>query len=251
MYTKIIQITDCHLFGDRNAQLKHCNTYHSLRRVCAQIRRQHNDTTLLLLTGDLSQDKSVESYHLLQTLISELGIPAAAIPGNHDNPQIMQTVFDPSIITTANELAIGGWRLMLLNSSVPQQVSGKIEKYELERLAHRLSNETDMPVMIALHHPPVALGSTWLDKVGLENADELNTILYNSKQTRVAIFGHAHQVYYTKIRQIAYFCTPSTCRQFLPASAEFALDILPPAYRVLKLYPDGDFQTHIEFLQPD
>ncbi|MGH8327024.1 MAG: 3',5'-cyclic-AMP phosphodiesterase, partial [Steroidobacteraceae bacterium] len=43
--------------------------------------------------------------------------------------------------------------------------------------------------------------------------------------------------------------TPSTCTQFLPRSAEFALDRLPPAYRTLELCADGSIVTDVVWVE--
>ena len=40
--------------------------------------------------------------------------------------------------------------------------------------------------------------------------------------------------------------TPSTCVQFLPQSATFAVDNAAPGYRWLSLYEDGSLETGVE-----
>jgi len=42
--------------------------------------------------------------------------------------------------------------------------------------------------------------------------------------------------------------TPATCRQFKPASDEFALDDNPPAYRRIELHVDGNVSTELVWL---
>ena len=100
-------------------------------------------------------------------------------------------------------------------------------------------------VLICLHHPPVKVGSAWLDSVGLDNGPQLLSELATDGRVRMALFGHVHQAYDAMHDGIRIVGTPSTCRQFLPASDEFAVDDRPPAYRRLSLQPDGDVDTEV------
>jgi 3',5'-cyclic-AMP phosphodiesterase len=43
--------------------------------------------------------------------------------------------------------------------------------------------------------------------------------------------------------------TPATCAQFVPGSADFAIDDRPPGYRVLELMPDGSIATEVCWLE--
>ncbi len=43
--------------------------------------------------------------------------------------------------------------------------------------------------------------------------------------------------------------TPSTCAQFRPASADFALDAKPPGYRWLTLHEDGSLQAEARWVR--
>ena len=54
-----------------------------------------------------------------------------------------------------------------------------------------------------------------------------------------------HQAYDRFHDGIRVVGTPSTCRQFLPDSDEFAVDDRPPAYRRMSLLPDGSMETKV------
>ena len=102
--------------------------------------------------------------------------------------------------------------------------------------------------MVCLHHPPLTVGSQWLDSVGLQNAAEFLALISRCANVRVAIFGHVHQnvdVLHDSIRIIG---TPSTCRQFKPGSDEFALDDNAPAYRRISLAADGTIEEELVWL---
>lgn len=244
---KVIQITDCHLLADRRSLLDGCNTYASLENVLRHIQQHHHDTGLLLLTGDLSQDGSVGSYRLLQDRIGATGISAAALPGNHDNPLLMREIFDPKVIAYPRHLNLEQWQILLLDSTVPGETSGFLYAAELEWLRRRLA-ETPRATLVALHHPATPVGSPWMDRVGLKNSRELLSILSEARHVKAVVYGHAHQVGFTAYGNFACYCTPSTWRQYKPGAVNYAVDILPPGYRVLNLLPDGRLTTHVEFV---
>ena len=105
--------------------------------------------------------------------------------------------------------------------------------------------------MICLHHPPVPMGSTWLDTVGLDNGAEFLERITASGRFRIAIFGHVHQQYDAEHAGIRIIATPSTCRQFAEGSDEFALDDKPPAYRRINLHADGSFEHELIWLDDE
>ena len=89
------------------------------------------------------------------------------------------------------------------------------------------------------------MGSKWLDSVGLDNGGLLLAELAAIDSVRVALFGHVHQAYDQEHEGIRVVGTPSTCRQFLPNSDDFAVDDKSPGYRRLELLPDGSVETEV------
>lgn len=105
--------------------------------------------------------------------------------------------------------------------------------------------------MICLHHPPVDMGSAWLDTVGLRNGEEFLQRVQSLGRVRLAVFGHVHQPYDREHDGIRIIGTPSTCRQFLPGSDDFAVDDRPPAYRRITLHDDGSSDTKLIWVNND
>ena len=56
---KVLQLTDCHLFADKNKDLLGVNTYKSFDAVLNAIKAQNFDYDFIAFTGDISQDYSV------------------------------------------------------------------------------------------------------------------------------------------------------------------------------------------------
>ena len=72
----VAQITDTHLFAEVDRTWKGLSTAHTLQKVLDRLQQIQPPPDLLLLTGDLSQDETPESYQRLVSLIAPLGIPA-------------------------------------------------------------------------------------------------------------------------------------------------------------------------------
>jgi 3',5'-cyclic-AMP phosphodiesterase len=244
---KLIQLTDCHLYADPDADHKGVKPGRTLEAVCRYIADRHPELSALLLTGDLSQDESAESYRWLRSVIARLKAPAYAIPGNHDSRQRMSAAFGDAINLT-DGFELGPWKIHLLDSSVPGKTGGLIPEQELERLQRELARNPAAPHLIALHHHPLPVGSAWMDRIGLRNGDALNAILRRHEQARAVVFGHIHQEFSAREGHLLYLGTPSTCVQFRPRSLLYAADTLPPACRVLNLHEDGAFETRIEYV---
>lgn len=242
----VAQITDTHLFADPNQEQKGIVTAKSLQFVIERVEQLQPQPDVLLLTGDLSQDETPESYRYLQSILHPLSIPAYWIPGNHDDLPLMEQILDREPIFPDKSFQLGSWQFILLNSAIHGCVHGKLSLPSLEWLEHQLQNANHSPTLIAIHHPPLFVNSAWMDNISLQNRDDLLAILNRHPQVRLVIFGHIHQEFSHERQGIHYFGTPSTCVQFAPNLDEFGLDSLPPGFRLFNLYPDGTWETKVE-----
>lgn len=196
-------------------------------------------------TGDLIQDDSAAAYERFTTVVSQLGMPVHCVPGNHDIRELMKAAVSAPPFSYCDVVESGNWLVVGIDSCVSDQAGGAIETSEYDRLDAAIAASTADHVMVCLHHPPVAMGSQWLDGVGLAGSDEFFTRVTASGKVRLAIFGHVHQAYDAEHHGIQIIGTPSTCRQFKPNSDEFAVDEQPPAYRRITLHADGRFDTEL------
>lgn len=242
----VAQITDTHLFATSEQRLLGLQTQESLQVVLQQVKTLPQRPDLLLLTGDLSQDGSPASYELLQQMIGALGIPTYWLPGNHDDPAMMKRILTRSPISPQKSFHTGGWHFLLLDTSVPGCVHGHLAQTELDWLDQELGQSQDEPALIAFHHPPFLIGSDWMNDIGLHNAEELFAVCDRHPRIKLVLFGHIHQEFSRDRHGVHYLGTPSTCIQFKPNSANFALDEVQPGLRLTRLFLDGTWQSAIQ-----
>jgi len=240
---RLLQFTDPHLFARTDGELKGVRSYDSLRHVLAHAQQQHWNAAALLLTGDLVHDDAGGYVHIRE-LFGDLDKPVYLLPGNHDTPELAAEL-SGAPFQRCGHADLGGWRLIMLDSTVPGAAHGLLSDAELQRLESLLASAGERHVMVCLHHHPVPMISPWLDAVQLQNAAQLFAITDRFAALRAIAWGHVHQVFDTRRKGVRLLGTPSTCAQFMPYSETFATDGSPPGYRRLGLHADGSIDTEI------
>lgn len=243
----IAQVTDIHLFGDEDQKLLGLSTLRSFQAIVERLMSLQPQPDLLLLTGDLSQDGTPESYEYIQNLISSLAVPTYWLPGNHDCAGTMDQVLNRTPISPCKAFTQQAWSFLLINSTTPGCTHGHLSAETLNWLDFQLGlMDGPYPTVVALHHPPFYVDSSWLDSSKLQNPEELFAVLDRHPQVKLVLFGHIHQEFNCHRNSIHYLGCPSTSIQFEPHSSNFALDDQKPGFRLLSLYPDGRWETRIE-----
>lgn len=203
----------------------------------------------MFVTGDLIHDDSEKAYTRFRDFLQTLQLRVHCVPGNHDIPSLMRAVcVRPPFSYCAYE-EVGEWLLVGIDSCVEGEAGGAVSREELDRLSDIVTRSDAPHVMVFLHHPPVPMGSAWLDSVGMKNGNEVLARLNALRRIRAVAFGHVHQDYDDYHEGIRVLATPSTCRQFKPRNDEFATDDRPPAYRRITLASDGRMETELVWIE--
>lgn len=239
-----LQITDLHLFADSDSTLLGTATYDSLVRVIEDVKKKSLNPDFLILSGDLSQDNSLQSYQQVLELFKTFTCPIYYIPGNHDDLPTMAQCFKHSFLRHEKIRHQGNWTFIFLNSHLPNQVHGFLTATELGFLENSLK-ESKQNVMIFIHHHVIDCGTTWLHDLGLHNASEFLAVIDAHPSVKAVVSGHIHQDFDRIQDHIRYLATPSTCIQFKPNQDRFTLDSENPGYRLLVCYDDGKIETEV------
>lgn len=246
---RLIQISDCHLLDDPKDRLKNVSTHGSLRALLERCKNTEKKAGAYVLTGDLSQTGSGQSYKNMAQLLSLINKPMYALAGNHDDILEMREQMRKQV-QCVHSADLGLWQLLLLNSKVIDEEHGHISEADLNWLKLWLQASGDKPTLIAVHHQPVAVGSAWIDSIRLDNGEELLETLAAFPQVKGLIFGHVHQEYDQQFQHIRILGCPSSCFQYAAGSDEFAIDdVLRPGYRWLELNDDGSLETGVSRLK--
>ncbi len=247
MVLRLAQISDAHLLADPAGRLKSLKPLPRFEQVLAAVVERAPDW--LLLTGDLSDDGSRESYEMLAGRLRAAALPSLAIAGNHDHPARLQAHLAGSPFHPDAELDLGDWLLLALNSAHPPRIEGWLEPEQLAWMEQRLVRDR-RPTIVVLHHPPLAIGCSKLDPLGLLKGPALQTRLAGFPQVQLCLFGHIHQPFEQRLGSVTYLGAPSCFRQFAPRAGEVDAAQAPPGYRWLELHPDGTWTTQVVWLDP-
>ena len=247
---RLLQISDTHLHATKDSRMRGVNTYDTFRAV---LDRALSDAAwppdAVLVSGDIVQDESRAGYSLFRSEMEALGVSVLCLPGNHDDPKLMDEILSGPPFQFCGSVRISGWSLILLNTFLTGEDAGGLGDRRLEALSAALHEHRSQHVLICMHHQPLNMGSRWLDGVGLRDADQFLRIVDASTNVRGVIWGHVHQASERTRGSIRFLSAPSTCSQFLPSSDFFAIDSRPPGMRWFTLHPDGQLDTRVVWLE--
>jgi len=235
----LLQITDVHLRASPGSKLLGVDTWHSVNAVLDQALTE-DAPDAILVTGDVAHDPDPAVYRRFEDLITtRYAGPVLVLPGNHDVGSRMGP-FD-----ALDRLDLGVWAILSLDSHVDDEPQACVDERDFQALKTGCSQTHAEHILVATHHPPLAVDCPWLDKDRIQNADELLEWMSEHSTVRAMVFGHAHQEIDSSYRHIALLGTPSTCIQFAPRSRRFAVDEQKPGYRWLYLDADGTVRSRV------
>ncbi|MDX8478992.1 phosphodiesterase [Mesorhizobium sp. VK24D] len=234
---KIIQVTDVHL-GRRGEMRFGANLNERLDRCIDHINARHGDATLCVFTGDLTESGETESYADLKSALGRLSVPYRLLPGNHDRRVNLIAAF-PENRTDGNGFVQSVFdttegRLVFLDSLAEGRVTGELCDNRLAWLDARLAEAAGKPVYLFLHHPPVELGLTILDPLGLEQPQRLLDVLARHGNVRYIFFGHVHRDIAGTVAGIPFSAQRGLHARFvLDLVGDEVVEQAPPAYSVV------------------
>lgn len=237
------------MFGEPDNSFRDVVTNSSLKKVIDHYLASGWQADLATVTGDLIQDDTAEAYERFKEIVAPLDLPIHCVPGNHDVREVMRQALSAAPFSYCSSIAINNWLIVGIDSCKAGKASGAIVAAEYERMNQVIAASDAEHIMICLHHPPLPMGSAWLDTVGLAEPEQFFEQVAKSGRVRLAILGHVHQAFDGEHNGLRIIATPSTCRQFLPRSDDFAVDDQPPAYRRISLFPDGHAEEELIWVE--
>ncbi len=213
----IIQLSDLHLFSEDDATLFQATPNRNFYKIIENIKNAHLVPDLFLLTGDLSQDESKESYKKIANVLSDFNLPIYWIPGNHDNLEAMQTIFNNCInFQRGSNLKLKYFDLIFLNTKLENSDNGYLTDSELNFLEEcaKYAVLNGKKIIIVMHHHPVAVGTPLLDKFILNNSDSFFEVAEKINEKHLVICGHVHGNYHIEYGKTEIEAAPATCFQW-------------------------------------
>jgi len=203
---RILHISDTHLYGDASLHYGIVDTTAAFERVLARA-SEVEGVDVVVLSGDLSEDGTAESYRRLSALIEPWadgrGAEVVYAMGNHDLPDGFTEVLG----SRTRVLERDGHRIVTLDSSVPGAAYGSVSAEQLAWLGDVLSEPAELGTIVVLHHPPTPAVTPLLRRLELDDPHALLNVLDGS-DTRLILSGHYHHSLVTLERGIPVIVAP-------------------------------------------
>jgi Icc protein len=198
------QLSDIHLKENNAPAYRVADTESRLIKTGDYILRNNFEPDLFIITGDISDDGSLDSYARLKSFLEKINVPSFVIPGNHDHKENMIRVFaDHSYFNNAviddgqkylcYAIEKFSLRLIGLDTAIPGRHGGGLVPECLKWLESTLSEKPDDPTFLFMHHPPFASGIGHMDKEPFINRDKLAYIIRQNPQVVRLTCGHIHR----------------------------------------------------------
>ncbi len=156
----------------------------------------YSDAEFILITGDLLNREVASEYIPLNRFFTWSKLPVYPMVGNHDLRDGMRehlTVPDDAMSDFVQyRIDMDGVTLLCLDTQKTGEVSGTLCDARLAWLKQQL-DDIDQPVLIAMHHPPFALGLSCMDTIGLENGDAFMDLVTQYPHVKHLLMGHVHR----------------------------------------------------------
>ena len=219
---RFLQLTDLHVVREGALCSEVLDSRSILRDAVdrlLELRPAIDPLDAVLISGDVSDDGSEDSYSFARTELERLGLPLFLVPGNHDARDPMRAAFADQKWMPKNGLIdwqaqIGDTHLVGLDTLVEGQGGGRLHTESLALLREVVAKPDHRPLVVMLHHPPIRTGIRFMDAIGLENPEALAEVLKRAGRETTVIAGHVHGVYHGKIGGHVVATAPAICSGF-------------------------------------
>lgn len=206
---RILHLSDTHFSGDGGRHYGVVDTAEHLRRALARV--GHLLFDLVVVSGDVSEDGSEESYRRIHAQLTPWaearGARVVYAMGNHDLRAPFRAVLGGGQADAGEQTPPGtepdrpvasvathdGWRVIVLDSSIPGVGYGDLEPAQLQFLRENLAEPAEHGTIVVVHHPPVRAQTDLLQALALDDADGralIDTVA--GTDVRVVLSGHYH-----------------------------------------------------------
>ncbi len=253
----LVQLSDTHICDPGALTTGGVDSSAGLRNAIATVVALPRAPDAVLVSGDLVDAGRDTQYEALARLLEPLTMPVYLMVGNHDDRGALRRVFrDHRYLVDGGsdgfvqyDVAVGGLRLIALDTLHPGHDEGRLCERRLAWLESALAAHRGEPVIVALHHPPFATAIAGMDELALASgARELEAIVARHPNVERVVCGHVHRAIESRFGGTLATIAPSTAYQFqltFGPDAPLACVLEPPAFRLYELLPGRGVVTHL------
>jgi 3',5'-cyclic AMP phosphodiesterase CpdA len=252
-----LQLSDLHL-ARPGQLLAGVDPMRQVRDVLARIEQLGVTPAFIVVSGDLSEDGSAESYEAINEVLKELGAgdtPVRLALGNHDDRATFYRVVlgeercdhqDPY----HHSQLIDGLRVIVLDSTIPGEVAGAVGPTQLSWLETQLGEPAPRGNLIVLHHPcRLASPAHHYPAFIVRQAADLEAIVARHRDRVVGVLaGHSHQANSAPFGGTMHVTAPAVLCQLDYFAGEQYIPIPGAGFNLCQI-EDGQLVVHPELLR--
>jgi 3',5'-cyclic AMP phosphodiesterase CpdA len=251
----LAQISDLHITAQGTLAYGRVDTAAFLARAIGVLNALDPRPDAVLVTGDLVDAGGIDEYRHLRTLLDTLAIPWRVMVGNHDDRANLRAVFGDRPELAGHDgfvqyaFDVGEVRVIALDTLDPGSGAGRLCATRLAWLEAQLDASGQQPVVIGMHHPPVACGIGFMDDIRLAPDDSraLDALVRRHSNVERIVCGHVHRAVGVRFGGTLAWCVPSTAHQValqLKPGGPDAFVMEPPAFGLHLWRADLELVTH-------
>ncbi|HEX3053838.1 MAG TPA: metallophosphoesterase [Aggregatilineaceae bacterium] len=247
MTLTFVHISDSHLGPTRDFTLQGQPTFPNLERAVEVINQFPDPPDFVVHTGDVSNDRSRDSYVLAADILGRLKAPIYYVNGNHDDRGWMHEYLGAPLHASDDPnrpldyvFEVKGERFMVVDAFDPavRQPNGQLSGQQLEWIRAETTQDGP-PLTVFMHYGALPMGSPWLDEYMLIlNGEALHQALMPARKRLRGVFhGHLHRSSQVVRDGITYTCAGATSIQYAWRSWDEKPKVdpaFPPSYNLVQ-----------------
>ena len=216
----IAQISDTHLLcpvkvGETDIVKQRIN---NLKRCVDSINNLDPQPDIIIHTGDVTQNGTVEEYTIADSILKKLKQSIFFTPGNRDNKPNLRKIFTQSLSEKTDKefyiysIEFKGFKLISMDTFCSNSNKGELTSSKIKLLSNEISHSRSLPTAIFMHHPPYNVSDNEFERIEYVDIEEVKKFHYflKNKSNIVALFcGHIHKYFESNIGHIKTFTMPS------------------------------------------
>ena len=191
---RIVQISDLNIAAKGDDTPRSVTMLDNLVSAIASINQFAPSADLVLITGNITGDGSIEASMHAREILDGLKCPYKLVPGPNDDRQNLFGTFADKAV--ANEVGgvlsyvVQGFpiRCIGLDSLGHHGVGGRVCPKRLNWLNEHLASDVTIPTVIFTHHIPVSVGLP-TDVEPFDNGDQLGAVIAQYSNVKRLLCG--------------------------------------------------------------
>ncbi|MEU9079064.1 metallophosphoesterase [Kitasatospora sp. NPDC048538] len=190
----IAHFSDIHL-GQQHRRDRGRRARRRAEQVMAYLDALPGPLDAVLVTGDLADHGLAAEYQQVVEVLDSRH-PVLICPGNHDRRGPYREVLlgeAPTEEPVNRVHRLPGADVLMLDSSIPERDDGLLTDRTLDWLdAELTAGRSDLPALVAFHHPPVVLHLPTVDRIRQFEEERLAAVLHRHPRVAALFCGHSH-----------------------------------------------------------